>query len=166
MMKIFQAPKEVKVEQPLTLSMDYMLKIFVENHCRIIDEPQNEILSSKEVVQVAKSKPNSEDCLLRIVQSFRRLQCRPESFDSWSKPILRIINEGEAAWVEIMKGGRCHVCRGTYQYPHLAWGCVEPYSSKAVKEFMNQPEHRKFKEKEYLRRKKNYEAKWGKPYPY
>jgi hypothetical protein len=141
-----------------------MLMEFRLLHAKLLDEPEQELLTNNEASALCKLQNPSSIDVNNIIKSRRQ---PPECIQSILKPITRILNEGRMFFNEMQKPGKCHVCNGEFLYPHLAWGCVKKYSQIAVKEFMSREENQQFREKEYQRRLSNWKRKYGDlPCPY
>lgn len=139
---------------------------FRNQHAKIIDEPPSEVLTDNEIERLCKLPPRNSEQLENFIKKSRR-NMLPECFQSWNKIVLRILQNGPAIWKQLDSRRDCHVCQGKFEYGHLAWGCVEPYSSTAVTEFMNKPQNKTYRDKEDERRLRNWKAKYGDiPCPY
>lgn len=68
------------------------LNEFRNLHAKLIDEPVTEVMTLQEMVTLLKEKPNSPEKLAEILLKVRA--SLPEGFETWKKPVIRIIQEG------------------------------------------------------------------------
>lgn len=141
------------------------LNEFRNLHAKIIDEPVSEILTFLDMLTLVKERPNTETKITDLIK--RTHKAVPESIQTWKKLLTRILKEGAHFWNTLKLKRECHVCQGKHDYLHMAWGCIDHYSQDAVNRFMMQSKNQVFREKEYNRRLKNWQSKYGDiPCPY
>lgn len=150
---------------PINRKMFELLYEYRTVRAKIVDESEEEVLKLTEINKIITLAPTTE---IELQEFFNRERGIPsETIQETSKALLKLLTEGEA-FHQRMRTVKCHVCNGKYQYPHLAWGCVEKYTQRAVNRYMYRPENAAFQRKEYERRVKKWHAKRGPdvPYPY